>query len=138
MGARRPSSGERTKQPLVLVVEQSDDLRRAFVDALAGVGFTTLGAGNGHEAVVKASAMRPELVVLDLSVPLLGGRDTLRVLRSQPRTRGALVLALAERPTDLDDIDSFDGALRKPCTPAMLVLAVQGLLTLARRKRASP
>jgi DNA-binding response OmpR family regulator len=137
VGARRPASGERTKPPLVLVVEQSDDVREAFICALDGVGFATLGASNGHEAVVKANAMRPELVVLDLSVPLLGGPETLRVLRSQSRTRGALVLALAERPTDLDGVDGFDGALRKPCTPAMLALAVQGLLTLARRKRAS-
>lgn len=118
---------------MILVVEDCGHLRASFAEALAGAGYGAIEAANGHEAVVKATALRPQLIVLDLSLPMLGARDTLRVLRSQPRTRDILVLALAGHALAPDELEELDGALRKPCMPDALVFAVQGLLALARR-----
>lgn len=118
---------------MVLVVEDNPDLRELFVEVLLRAGFGAFEAGNGHEAVVKATAMRPDLIVLDLSLPLLGGGDTLRVLRSNAATRDTLVIALARDDESPEDLEGFDGVLRKPCAPTELLFAVQGLLALARR-----
>jgi CheY-like chemotaxis protein len=125
-------SGERTKGPLVLIVEDSPDVRAVFVELLTREGFTVLEADNGHAAVVKAQARRPDVILMDISLPLMDGARATRVLRSDERTRKIPILALTGRTLEPHDISLFDHVLSKPCSPERLLRRVLSVLSQQR------
>jgi DNA-binding NarL/FixJ family response regulator len=68
---------------LVLVVDDNAAIRHALCEAFTSeAGFDVCGeAENGREAIEKAQALRPDLVVMDLSMPIMNGIDTARTLK---------------------------------------------------------
>lgn len=67
------------------------------------MGFEAIAAGNGKEALEKAIAEKPNLVLLDILMPDMDGRETARLLRANPETREIPILAetALSRPRDL-------------------------------------
>jgi CheY-like chemotaxis protein len=59
----------------VLVVEDEPDIRDALADALAGEGYAVAVASNGLEALARARSFHPDLIVLDLMMPVMDGWD---------------------------------------------------------------
>lgn len=125
---RRTSSGERAKGQVVLLVEDVADVRTVLADILVREGFGVVEASNGHEAIVYASALQIDAVVMDLSLPLLDGVATTRVLRGHERTRHIPIIALTGYPVEGADRDVFDHVLAKPCLPEVLVQRLRGAL----------
>jgi CheY-like chemotaxis protein len=117
---------------LVLVVEDDPETRHLLVDALSHHGFRTEGAHNGLQALEKAFACSPDLVLADIAVPGIDGIELCRRLRADGRTRDVPVLAI----TGYDDrqyqdraIDAgADRVLQKPCEPEALIQAVRELV----------
>lgn len=128
---KRTKSGERAKGAVILLVEDVADVRTVLADILVREGFGVVEAANGHEAIVYASALTIDAVVMDLSLPLLDGVATTRVLRGNERTRSIPVIALTGYPVEGADREEFDQVLSKPCLPEVLVQRLRGVLARA-------
>jgi CheY-like chemotaxis protein len=86
----------------ILLVEDDRFLRRAAEVRLRRAGYTVITAADGEEAIATASAMRPDLVLLDLIMPRMQGFEVLRVLRTQPNMHGVPIVVLTNLSQDVD------------------------------------
>jgi CheY-like chemotaxis protein len=86
----------------ILLVEDDRFLRRAAEVRLRRAGYTVVTAADGEEAIATASAMRPDLVLLDLIMPRMQGFEVLRVLRTQPNMQGVPIVVLTNLSQDVD------------------------------------
>nr|MDQ3346975.1 response regulator [Acidobacteriota bacterium] len=77
--------------PLILLVDDFDDAREMYRDYLAFAGFRVQTACDGREAVEKARALSPDLILMDLSLPVVDGWEATRILKADPATRHLLV-----------------------------------------------
>lgn len=74
------------RAPVILCVEDEADLRKDIADELAEAGYTVVEAASGQEALMQIEALRPDLVLCDISMPGLGGYDVLRAVKEQAGT----------------------------------------------------
>ncbi|MFT5086073.1 MAG: CheY-like chemotaxis protein [Planctomycetota bacterium] len=72
------------KDRYILVVDDSPMMRKALVGQLNKMGYDTLEAGDGREALALVDAVSPALILLDVQMPGMGGLDMLKVLRASP------------------------------------------------------
>src|SRR5437660_3622138 len=86
--------GDGRNGPLILIVEDDPETRRFYVEALKLHGFRTDDAHNGLQALEKAFAAIPDLVLADIAVPGIDGIELCRRLRADVRTREVPVLAV--------------------------------------------
>ena len=77
-----------------LIVEDDERNRRLFRDLLRFRGFEVLEAGNGKEGVDAARAKRPDLILMDIQMPVMDGLEAIGILKADPGTRGIPVLAV--------------------------------------------
>jgi PAS domain S-box-containing protein len=133
--------GEDDEPPLpgtrVLLVEDNDVQRALLAEALEGHGFRVEEAGNGEEALEKAAAIVPDVIVMDVQMPGMDGLEATRRLRAIPALAGTPVLALTAlvMPGDRERCREAgaDEYLAKPVPLATLAAAVG---RLARRRPA--
>ncbi|HET9604938.1 MAG TPA: response regulator transcription factor [Gemmatimonadales bacterium] len=122
----------------VLVVDDEPDITALVAYHLARTGYRVSTASNGAEALRAAREERPDVVVLDLMLPVMSGYDVLQELRRLEETRDVGVILLTSRQEEADRIKGLtlgaDDYLTKPFSPAELVLRVAALL----RRLASP
>lgn len=78
----------------ILIVEDTELLRRIYQDRLAQDGYTVLTAGDGIEALAVLRANQVDLVLLDLIMPRMGGLDVLESMKADPRTANLPVIIL--------------------------------------------
>jgi two-component system cell cycle response regulator DivK len=102
----------------VLIVDDSDKNRKLAREVLRAAGFGTLEAARGDEAIAVAAKRRPDLILHDLRLPDMDGRDVARKLRSGAETGRIPVVALSASPTAGGSerllATGFDGYLQKP------------------------
>ena len=106
----------------VLLADDHEDNRIALQLMLERDGYRTLGARNGREAVDLAVQHRPDLVVMDLAMPVMDGREANRLLKADDRTRHIPVVMLTAMALSIDrerleEEEGFDGVLIKPVLP---------------------
>jgi two-component system phosphate regulon response regulator PhoB len=122
----------------VLVVDDEADITALVAYHLAKAGYRVSTASNGADALRAAREERPDVVVLDLMLPVMSGYDVLQELRRLEETRDVGVILLTSRQEEADRIKGLtlgaDDYLTKPFSPAELVLRVAALL----RRLASP
>jgi CheY-like chemotaxis protein len=113
----------------VLVVDDSEDCRIIYSAALAFAGYAVLTAGDGAEGVRLAADAVPDLVLMDIEMPVLDGFNALRLLRAREPTRNITIVALTARASlhQQSELKSagFDDVLLKPITPMRVVEAVE-------------
>ena len=111
-------------RPRVLVVEDNRDGRESLVTLLEVLGYAVDSAGDGGEAVEVARRFEPDVVLLDLGLPVQDGYAVCRALRADPRLRSARIIALTGWGTELDRQKTaqagFDAHLTKPVEPDAL------------------
>ena len=111
--------------PLILIVEDFDDAREMYRDYLEFSGFRVDTARDGREAIDKARARHPALVLMDLSLPVIDGWEATRLLKADPATRNILIVALSAHALAADGerarTAGCDGFIAKPCLPSDLV-----------------
>jgi len=78
----------------ILVVEDNPVNRRLIVDILRHFGYELIAAGNGEVGMKMAKEQKPDLILLDLQMPVLDGFETLNLLRNASETRGTKVIAV--------------------------------------------
>ena len=109
----------------VLLVDDSADLREMWRLWLTSWGFTVEEAENGAEAVKKAFARPPDLILIDLAMPVLDGKATLEVLDANPITARVPVLAMSAQ---LDAGGVAGRFLPKPADPDQLLAHIRATL----------
>ena len=77
---------ESGRKKTVLVVEDHPDALDILTNLLEFLGFTVIGARHGVEGVEKALKEKPELILMDILMPLMDGREATRKIRSNPET----------------------------------------------------
>jgi CheY-like chemotaxis protein len=122
--------------PLILVVDDYEDAREMYAEYLRFCGFRVAEARNGNEALEQAFTLKPDLILMDLSLPGMDGWEATRQLKADERTRNIPVVALtghalagASEGAKRAGCDSF---VTKPCLPDDLVVEVRRMLSLAR------
>ncbi len=119
-------------RPLILVVEDQDELRRLYVEHLALCGFEVIEAANGEDAISHTSSHSPDVVLMDLSLPILDGWEATRRLKADARTAHIPVVALTahDGSSELQRATSAgcDWFVPKPCPPDALITEVRRVL----------
>lgn len=122
--------------PLVLVVDDYDDNREMITELLALVGLRVAEARDGVEALERAAALRPALVLLDLALPRVDGWEVARRLRADP-LHGAVRILAVTGDTKVDVLAcaraaGCDGVVTKPFAPEALLATVNAWVGAAR------
>jgi two-component system cell cycle response regulator DivK len=118
---------------VVLLVDDCPDTRELYAEYLELSGYDVKEAGDGMSAVQEALRSAPDVVVMDMSLPGMDGREATRRLRADDRTRAIPVVMVsgftpdAALPAGSDDAP-WDLYLGKPCLPDDLVAAIERLL----------
>ena len=125
-----------TTRPLVLLIDDSDDARDAYAEVLRLEGFTVEEARDGQEGLQKAVELLPDIVITDVTMPIMDGWETIRRLRRDDRTRRIPIVACSGQDFEsyfesgIHD-SSADVLLPKPCPLETLLLEVRQLLRRA-------
>ena len=77
----------------ILIVEDHAHMREMLTCGLEMMGFRVIAAKSGQEALEKARVEKPHLILLDIIMPSMDGRETARALRSKPETKEIPILA---------------------------------------------
>ena len=123
--------------PLILVVDDYQDAREMYAEYLQYSGFRVAEARNGNEAVAQARSLKPDLILMDLSLPGMDGWEATRVLKADAETRHIPIVALtghalagASEGARKAGCDSF---VTKPCLPDDLVVEVRRMLNAVKQ-----
>jgi two-component system cell cycle response regulator DivK len=125
--------GAARERPLVLLVEDQPDLRELYARHLAICGFDVIQAGNGADAIDRTSTTFPDVVLMDLSLPVVDGWEATRRLKSDGRTAHIPVVALTAHDGS-DELQratmaGCDWFVPKPCPPDALIAEVRRVLS---------
>ena|SRR5690242_263113 len=116
----------------ILIVEDNDQNRTLLKDVLEYHGYVVIDAANGADGVVSAREHLPDLVLLDIQMPVMNGFAALQALRDDPATRGIAVIALTSfaMKGDREKIMAagFQGYIAKPIDTRELPKFVTGFL----------
>jgi DNA-binding response OmpR family regulator len=136
MNTETPRAGNVENRQLVLIVEDDADAREAYDRFLVLNGFRTAVAADGREALRQVASLQPDLVVMDLAMPTLNGKEAIQALRDSRNTSRIPVLVLTAHARDgSETVRTMDceGFLIKPCAPSELLAEVNRVLQ--RKKR---
>jgi two-component system phosphate regulon response regulator PhoB len=124
-------------KPTILIIEDERALVEVLTYNLRKEGFEVTSATDGQDGLRRAQTTLPDLILLDLMLPVIEGLEVCRVLKSGARTRDIPLLMLTARSEEVDEIVGFqmgaDDYVTKPFKIKPLVQRVKALL---RRKKA--
>ena len=122
----------------ILVVDDEPDALELIEVNLKGAGFDVLSAANGRQALEKARATLPALVLLDVMLPEVDGLEVCKSLRRDPKTASIPIIMLTARAAEIDRVVGLelgaDDYITKPFSPRELILRVKNLL----KRQAAP
>ncbi len=121
-----------TSQPTILLVEDNLHNRKIFHGVLTHAGFRVLEASDGGEALATIKRTLPDLILMDLSIPVVDGWECTRRLKADPTTRAVPIIALTAHAMRGDEERArhagCDGYLSKPISPKRVVEEVKRFL----------
>ncbi len=116
----------------ILIVDDNPDLICILQVQLKNMGYDTVQATNGRQAVDIATAQLPDLIVMDVMMPQMNGLQAARLIRENPKTRSIPMLASTAKISYLDTQEclesGFNDHIAKPFTAAQLASRIQELL----------
>lgn len=116
----------------ILVVDDSADNRVVYGSLLEFFGFRVVEACNGDEGVRQAVQHLPDVIVMDVAMPVMNGLDATRHLKGDPRTAGIPLLILSAHDTPEMRGDAVragcDAYLTKPARPLRILEELERLL----------
>ena len=111
-----------------LVVEDDAQLRELYRTALRQLGCAVAAFGDGVEALRYLEGATPDVIVLDIGLPRLGGRDLQREIDAHPESRAVPIIVVTGADTPIPNPSDYACVLRKPLELEALVAAVQKCL----------
>ena len=116
----------------ILVVEDQEDLRAILRDLLSASGYDVLEAVNGGEGVDKARAERPDLILMDIQMPVLDGYQATRAIKAEAALAATPIIAVSSFAMKGDEEKArgsgCDDYVTKPYSPMALLRLVRGYL----------
>jgi CheY-like chemotaxis protein len=116
----------------VLLVEDNEDNRIVYSTILKHFGYKVTEALNGEDGIAKARSQKPDLILMDISIPVIDGWEAAQILKQDPQTRHIPIIALTAHALASDREKAMevgcDGYLAKPCEPRAVVAEVQRFL----------
>jgi len=120
-------------QSTILVVDDEPKIVRLARDYLEKNGFRVVSAGDGGAALTMARRERPDLIVLDLLLPKMDGREVCRILRAESDVPIIMLTALSDESDQIVGLElGADDYIVKPFSPRALVARVRALLRRAQ------
>ncbi|MGH7713419.1 MAG: response regulator [Gemmatimonadaceae bacterium] len=120
------------RSPTVLIVEDNEDNRIVYSTMLRHFGFAVDEAENGAEGILKARTNLPDLILMDIAIPLVDGWEAVQRLKKDPTTAHIPIVALTAHAMPADRERAIqvgcDGYLAKPCEPRAVVEEVKRIL----------
>ncbi|MFI5220386.1 MAG: response regulator [Bacteroidia bacterium] len=120
------------KQIKILLVDDEPDILEFMEYNLKKEGFNVLLGKNGKEAVEIAKKEKPELIILDIMMPVMDGIEACRIMRANPSLKNSVITFLTARNEDYSQIAGFDvGAddyISKPIKPRVMMSRIKALL----------
>ena len=115
---------------LVLLVDDCQDTRELYAEYLELSGFDVKEADDGIVAISEALRVRPDIIVMDMSLPRLDGREAAQKLRADERTRTIPLVLISGYDADTLPANNglWDHYLGKPCPPEELVNVIGRLV----------
>jgi two-component system, cell cycle response regulator DivK len=113
----------------ILLVEDNEDNLAVYRTILDHMGYRVLEARDGEEGVQRAQQDRPDLILMDISIPKIDGWEATRRLKADEATRGIPIVALTAHALEEDRQKALDtgcdGYLAKPVEPRRVVEEVR-------------
>jgi len=128
-----PPPTDTLERPLILVVDDYEDTRDMYAEALEGNGYVVEVAECGEGAVLSACVNRPALVVMDLSMPGIDGFMAIRAIRALPELDSTYIMVVSgsadEATRQRAKTAGCDTFIAKPLLPDELVGRIRSVLT---------
>jgi two-component system cell cycle response regulator DivK len=117
------------REKLVLVVDDFEPNRELYAYFLRDNGFRVELASDGQEGLDKAFELRPDVIIMDLSLPVLSGGDATRQLKTDERTRNIpiLIITAYDVPGAAAAL-GCEAVLTKPCLPNTMLSEITRVL----------
>lgn len=132
MGPQPPQSVGRMSQQTILIVEDHEDARFVLATLLDCDGYRIIEAKDGAEGVALASSERPDLILMDIRMPVMDGLDASEAIRSEHGLVDVPIIAVTAEYLDSarrERADSlFEACLLKPVPTQVLLEHVRGIL----------
>lgn len=118
------------KQQLILLVDDNEDNRVIFNSLLTHYSYAVLEAVNGEDGLDQAARHRPDLVLMDLTMPVMDGWEAIRRIRDTPDIADIPVVVLTAHDVAEESWREagFSGMMGKPCNPHQLLAVVRDFL----------
>ena len=149
-GSPTPKPKPRTPQPYeestelskqskhILIVDDFKDNRDVYGPFLTEGGFRVSFAVDGQDGIEKALQLQPDLILMDLWLPIIGGWEATRRLKADPTTKHIPVVLLTARAFVVASALGCDGCLIKPCLPEDMLAEVHRVLAKSSRPETVP
>jgi two-component system, cell cycle response regulator DivK len=116
----------------ILVVEDQEDLRTILRDLLTASGYEVIEAVDGRDGVTKAISNQPDLILMDIQLPLVDGYEATRQIKSQPDMASTPIIAVSSFAMKGDEekarASGCDAYVTKPYSPIKLLGMVRSFL----------
>jgi two-component system cell cycle response regulator DivK len=116
----------------ILVVEDQEDNRRIIRDLLTSAGYQLIEAADGEEGVRSAEAERPDLILMDIQLPVLDGYGATRRIKQNPELRHIPVIVVTSYALSGDEAKAIaagsDAYVAKPFSPRQLLATIRKFL----------
>jgi two-component system cell cycle response regulator DivK len=116
----------------ILVVEDQVDNRQILRDLLGNAGYELTEAENGEEAIVVVARRRPDLILMDIQLPIMDGYEATRRIRTNPDLKSVPIIAVTSYALAGDENKALaagcDGYVTKPYSPRDLLAKVRSYL----------
>ena len=114
----------------ILVVEDQEDLRGVLRTLLTGSGYAMLEAVDGETGVARAKSDRPDLILMDIQMPVLDGYEATRRIKADPDLAATPVIAVSSFAMKGDEEKAraagCDHYVTKPYSPMQLLRVIRG------------
>ncbi len=116
----------------ILVVEDTEDNRQILRDLLTHAGFDLIEAGDGESGVALAAQAKPDLILMDMQLPVIDGYEAVRRIKANPALKATPVIAVTSYALVGDEEKAraagCDAYVAKPFSPRQLLAKVRELL----------
>jgi two-component system, cell cycle response regulator DivK len=116
----------------ILVVEDTEDNRRILRDLLTRAGYELIEAMDGEAGVTMAATHRPDLILMDIQLPVFDGYEATRRIRANPETKNIPIIAVTSYALSGDETKALaagcNSYVAKPFSPRKILAMVQEFL----------
>jgi two-component system, cell cycle response regulator DivK len=113
----------------ILVVEDQEDNRQILRDLLTSGGFDMIEAENGADAIAAAEANRPDLILMDIQLPILDGYEATRRIKANPDLKSIPIIVVTSYALSGDEDKArragCDDYVAKPFSPRELLAKIK-------------